>query len=48
MEEKPLAGYIKLPGQLRPFEEVNIYGKVNGFVKEVLSDRGSSVRKGRC
>lgn len=45
--EKPLAGYIKLPGQLRPFEEVNMYGKVNGFVKEVLVDRGSSVRKGQ-
>ncbi|RAJ10862.1 RND family efflux transporter MFP subunit [Chitinophaga skermanii] len=45
--EKPLAGYIKLPGLLRPFEEVNIYGKVNGFVKEVLVDRGSSVRKGQ-
>ncbi len=45
--ESPLAGYVKLPGQLKPFEEVNIYGKVNGFVNEVLTDRGSSVRKGQ-
>jgi RND family efflux transporter MFP subunit len=47
VSEKPLSSYIKLPGQLKPFEEVNIYGKVNGFVKEVLADRGTSVRKGQ-
>lgn len=45
--EKPLAGHIKLPGLLRPFEEVNIYGKVNGFVREVKADRGSAVKKGQ-
>jgi len=45
--EKPLAMYVKLPGQLKPFEEVNIYGKVNGFVRQVLVDRGSTVRKGQ-
>lgn len=45
--EKPMSGYIKLPGQLKPFEEVNIYGKVNGFINEVLADRGSIVKKGQ-
>lgn len=45
--ENPLASYVKLPGQLKPFEEVNIYAKVNGFVKTVLVDRGSHVRKGQ-
>ncbi|WP_276483032.1 efflux RND transporter periplasmic adaptor subunit [Paraflavitalea pollutisoli] len=45
--KKPLATYVKLPGQLKPFEEVNIYGKVNGFVREVLVDRGTMVRKGQ-
>ena len=43
--EKPLSSYVKLPGQLKPFEEVNIYAKVNGFVKSVSVDRGSVVRK---
>lgn len=45
--EKPLASYIKLPGQLKPFEEVNVYAKVNGFVKAVLADRGTTVHKGQ-
>ncbi len=45
--EQPLASYVRLPGQLKPFEEVNIYGKVNGFVKDVLVDRGTVVRKGQ-
>ncbi|WP_336515931.1 efflux RND transporter periplasmic adaptor subunit [Pollutibacter soli] len=47
VEEKPMSGYIKLPGQLKPFEEVNIYAKANGFINEVLTDRGSAVRKGQ-
>lgn len=45
--EQPLASNVRLPGQLKPFEEVNIYGKVNGFVRNVLVDRGSWVRKGQ-
>ncbi len=43
--EKPLSSYVKLPGQLKPFEEVNIYAKVNGFVRSVSVDRGSEVKK---
>lgn len=45
--ENPLSSYVKLPGQLKPFEEVNIYAKVNGFVEDVLVDRGSRVGKGQ-
>ena len=45
--EQPLSSYVKLPGQLKPYDEVNIYAKVNGFVKQVLVDRGTEVRKGQ-
>jgi RND family efflux transporter MFP subunit len=45
--EQPLASYVRLPGQLKPFEEVNIYGKVNGFINDVLVDRGTVVKKGQ-
>lgn len=45
VKEQPLSSYVKLPGQLRPFEEVNIYAKVNGFVASVKVDRGSIVKK---
>ncbi|RXK83996.1 efflux RND transporter periplasmic adaptor subunit [Filimonas effusa] len=45
--EMPLSSYVKLPGQLKPYDEVFIYAKVNGFVKNVLADRGTVVRKGQ-
>jgi RND family efflux transporter MFP subunit len=44
--EKALAGSVRLPGQLKPFNEVNIFPKVNGFVKSMHVDRGSIVHKG--
>ncbi|MCJ8208388.1 efflux RND transporter periplasmic adaptor subunit [Mucilaginibacter sp. RS28] len=45
--EKALSSAVRLPGQLKPFNEVNLFPKVNGFVKEVYVDRGSVVRKGQ-
>lgn len=45
VQEQPLSGYVKLPGQLKPFEEANIYAKVNGFVSSVKVDRGSAVSR---
>lgn len=38
---------IALPGELKPYEEVNIYPKVKGFVQKIYVDRGSYVRKGQ-
>lgn len=45
--EKALSSAVRLPGQLKPFNEVNLFPKVNGFVKEVYVDRGSVVHKGQ-
>ena len=45
--EKTLSSSINLPGELKPFEMVQLYPKINGFVKEVLVDRGSVVKKGQ-
>jgi membrane fusion protein (multidrug efflux system) len=45
--EKALSTSAKLPGQLVPFNEVNLFPKVNGFVKELFVDRGSIVKKGQ-
>ncbi|HWZ35169.1 MAG TPA: efflux RND transporter periplasmic adaptor subunit, partial [Mucilaginibacter sp.] len=47
VSEKPLSSTARLPGQLVPFNEVNIFPKVNGFVKQILVDRGSEVKKGQ-
>jgi membrane fusion protein (multidrug efflux system) len=38
---------ISLPSQLMPFESVDIYPKVTGFVQTVTVDRGSRVRRGQ-
>jgi len=45
--EKALSSSAKLPGQLVPFNEVNLFPKVNGFVKQILVDRGSVVKQGQ-
>ncbi len=38
---------IKLPGQLAAWEQVSIFPKVNGYVKEVNVDIGSKVSRGQ-
>jgi len=45
--EKALSSTARLPGQLLPFNEVNLFPKVNGFVKQIFVDRGSIVNKGQ-
>jgi membrane fusion protein (multidrug efflux system) len=45
--EKALSSYARLPGILNPFNEVNLFPKVNGFVKQIYVDRGSEVKKGQ-
>jgi membrane fusion protein, multidrug efflux system len=38
---------VNLPAQLIPYESVDIYPKVTGFVQTVTVDRGSHVRQGQ-
>lgn len=38
---------MALPGELMPWNKVNIHPKVKGFVKTVQVDRGSAVKKGQ-
>ncbi|MDB5025962.1 MAG: mdtE 2 [Mucilaginibacter sp.] len=47
VSEKSLSSAARLPGQLVPYNEVNIFPKVNGFVKRLYVDRGSIVKKGQ-
>ena len=44
---KKLRTTIMLPAQLTPYEQVDIYPKVTGFVETVTVDRGSRVRRGQ-
>ena len=45
--QRPLAGNIRLPGALEPYQQVSIYPRINGFVKNIMVDRGSKVKKGQ-
>ncbi|MDM1296264.1 efflux RND transporter periplasmic adaptor subunit [Sphingobacterium sp. N143] len=38
---------ITIPAELLPYEQVAVYAKVTGFVKKLLVDRGSQVKKGQ-
>lgn len=44
---KSMASFITMPGEFMPFEEVELFPKVNGFVKDVWVDRGDPVKKGQ-
>jgi RND family efflux transporter MFP subunit len=46
VEKSGITTSIKLPGQLAAFQEVSIFPKVNGYVKNVWVDIGHSVKKG--
>lgn len=46
VETGGVATVIKLPAQLMAYQEVSIFPKVNGYVKNVLVDIGSHVTKG--
>jgi RND family efflux transporter MFP subunit len=45
-KEKPVSA-IQLPGELAAFQQVDLYAKVTGFVKELKVDIGSEVAKGQ-
>lgn len=37
---------LTLPGELKPYDEVTLYAKIEGFVKDLKVDRGDEVKKG--
>ncbi|MGZ3370701.1 MAG: efflux RND transporter periplasmic adaptor subunit [Caulobacteraceae bacterium] len=41
-----LSAKVALPAQLLPYESVDLYPKVGGFIEEIRVDRGSQVKKG--
>jgi membrane fusion protein (multidrug efflux system) len=44
---KPLDTTMQLEGELEPYERVAIFARANGFVSQVLVDRGSHVKQGQ-
>jgi membrane fusion protein (multidrug efflux system) len=44
--ERPIDVTLEMPGELNPYEAVDIFPRVTGFVKAIRVDRGSRVRAG--
>ena len=42
-----LSSSVQMPGELVPFQQVDIYARVNGFVKKLYVDVGSTVKAGQ-
>lgn len=47
VKRQALPTILRLPAQLNPFETVDIFPKVNGYVKEMLVDLGTKVKQGQ-
>lgn len=45
--QRTISSHVQLPGELSPFESVDIFPKVSGYIKNVFVDRGSVVKKGQ-
>lgn len=42
-----LSGAIVIPGELLPYQEVDLYAKINSYVKKLWVDIGSHVHQGQ-
>lgn len=47
LQKGMLSSAIQMPGELIPFQQVDLYAKVNGFVKKLYADVGSEVKAGQ-
>lgn len=46
LEEQPMQTQFRIPGELIAFDQVDLYAKVNSFVKKLYVDVGSRVQTG--
>src|SRR6202030_214738 len=47
VKTQPVAQHLTLSSELVPFQEIDVYAKEAGYVKELNVDYGSHVRKGQ-
>ncbi|MFT3932367.1 MAG: efflux RND transporter periplasmic adaptor subunit [Chitinophagaceae bacterium] len=47
LQKGKLSSSIQMPGELIPFQQVDLYARVNGFVKKLYADVGSEVKAGQ-
>lgn len=47
LQKGKLSSSLQMPGELIPFQQVDLYARVNGFVKKLYADVGSEVKTGQ-
>ena len=47
VQARQISGSVQLPGVMQPFQFVQLYPKISGFIKNVSVDRGSLVKQGQ-
>ena len=47
VQQKAVSRTLRLPGELLPYQQTAIQARVKGYIRDVLVDRGSIVRKGQ-
>jgi len=47
VKTQPMAQHLTLSSELVPFQEIDVYAKEAGYVKEIFVDYGTHVRKGQ-
>ena len=47
LQKGKLTSSITVPGELQPYQQVNLYAKISSYVKTLLVDIGSQVHKGQ-
>lgn len=47
LEKDSLSSLLKIPGELIAYQQVDLYAKVNSFVKKLYADVGSEVKAGQ-
>ncbi len=47
VEKGKLSSTIAVPGELLPYQEVDLYAKINSYVKKLMVDIGSEVHQGQ-
>jgi len=47
LQKGKLSASLQMPGELIPFQQVELYAKVNGFVKKLYADVGTEVKQGQ-
>src|ERR1035438_4254371 len=47
VKEQSLGTTLRLPAQLNPYEEVSIYPRVTGYIKNIPVDIGTAVKQGQ-